>query len=734
MSQSAKLHEKVVRWIFQQGWGSLRDIQDDAIDPILANDTEVLISASTASGKTEAYFLPAISALVRAKDPNGIIIYVSPLKALINDQYRRLNGLSKATGISVTPWHGDSQQTAKTRFLDNPGGILLITPESLEAMLMTKPDFVSRAFKSIHSIAIDEFHYFIGIERGMQLSSLLTRIEQLTGRLIKNQIPRIGLSATLGDIESVPKLLRPNERLPCNIIQGKGSSAIQLQIRGYRNPKLDSGLDERKLAEYRICEDLYRYCRGSSNLIFANSRGKTETVSAQLSDFCQQNSVPNEFFPHHGSLSKEARHYLESRLQKEKSPTTGVCTMTLELGIDIGNVDAVYQYTSPSSVHGLRQRVGRSGRRNGISTLRILIPEYCLDSNSNTIDKLRFELIESIAITKLLVSSKWFEPADTDLPHYSTLLQQTLSVICQSGSVNASNLYTLLCKEGPFNNITKENYIALLRSMGAQNLIEQLGSGEIILGKDGEKLTNHYSFYAVFNAPEEFRIIFKGKVIGSIPLAYPLQPGQHFVFAGKRWLVQNIDSQQQAIIVDRSKFGSAPKFGGEKPPVHQRVRQEMLAIYKSKSSDIEINGVSLNVLNNEARDLFEEGLASFDSMGLDSSPFRSSGNVVEIFTWSCDKIANTLAAMLNASGIESGSYSSVITVTQATQSEVVTCLLRSKEPGAFDLDAYVSGLQVKATEKYDVYLPNDLLSQSFKKKHFDLIGALDWINTHCKPL
>lgn len=732
MSPSAKLHQSVMRWIFQQGWSSLRDIQENAIDPILANDTDELISASTASGKTEAYFLPAISALVEANDPGGIIIYVSPLKALINDQYRRLAGLSKATGIRVTPWHGDSPQTAKTRFIDSPGGILLITPESLEAMLMTKPDFVSKSFKSVHSIVIDEFHYFIGIERGMQLSSLLTRIEQITGRLIKNQIPRIGLSATLGNIESVPRLLRPNGRLPCHIIQGKSNSAIQLQIRGYRNPKLLTGDDERKLAEYRICEDLYKYCRGTSSLIFANSRGRTETVSAQLSDFCQQNSVPNEFFPHHGSLSKDARHYLESRLQKEKDPTTGVCTMTLELGIDIGNVDAVYQYTSPSSVHGLRQRVGRSGRRNGVSTLRLLIPEDNLDSKSSVIDRLRFDLVESLAITKLLVSTKWFEPADTSLPHYSTLLQQTLSVLCQSGSVNAANLYTLLCKEGPFNNVTKENYISLLRGMGAKNLIEQLGSGEIILGKDGEKLTSHYSFYAVFNVPEEYRIIYKGKIIGSIPLVYPLQPGQNFVFAGKRWLVNQIDSQQQAILVNRSKFGSAPKFGGDKSPVHQRIRQEMLAIYKSKSSLIDIGGVSANVLNGEAKELFEEGMASFADMGLDDSPFRSNGNVVEIFTWSCDKIANTLTAMLTSAGIDSGAYSSVITVTQASQEEIVNCLLRSKEPGGFDLEAYVSALEVKESEKYDQFLPNDLLSQSFKAKHFDFIGAVDWINSNCK--
>ncbi len=462
-----KLDIRVQRWIFQQGWCGLREIQSLAIEPILSAKTDVLISASTAAGKTEAFFLPAISAIAEQQEGVGIL-YISPLKALINDQDRRLESLSDLLNMPVTPWHGDSSHGKKNKLKTSPAGIVLITPESLESLLIRDAGWVKSAFSLLKYVVIDEFHAFLGSERGHHLLSLLHRLEHLLGRL-KSPIPRVALSATLGEIEKVPLALRPNQSLPCKIIRDTNAvSTLKVQIKGYVNPAqvdIEDPID----AEYKICQDLFKFCRGGNHLVFANSRNRTESIAATLSDMCDQQHVPNEFFPHHGSLSKELRESLEKRLQQDQYPTTAVCTMTLELGIDIGKVNSVVQVTAPHSVSSLRQRMGRSGRRGGASILRMLISEDELTKDSSPIDKLRLELIQSLAMIRLLISSKWYEPADTSLYHFSTLLHQILAFIAQWGGVRADQLYNLLCKEGPFQNVSASDFKAVLLHMGTQN-------------------------------------------------------------------------------------------------------------------------------------------------------------------------------------------------------------------------------------------------------------------------
>ena len=437
------LDTRVQKWLFKQGWLDLREIQKKAIIPILGGKTDVLISASTAAGKTEAFFLPACSAISDMDSGFGIL-YISPLKALINDQYRRLDSLCEMLDMEVTPWHGDSLKSKKSKAKKNPSGILLITPESLESLLVRESGWAKQAFSNLKYIVIDEFHAFIGSVRGHHLLSILNRIEHLLGRC-NNPIPRVALSATLGEIDKVPYLLRPNQTLPCDIItSSKSQSTLKVQVQGYVEPFDLKADDIRDNAEYQICQKLYELCRGDSHLVFANSRSRTESIAAQLSDFCEQKIVPNEFFPHHGSLSKEIREELEARLQKETLPTTAVCTMTLELGIDIGKVNSVVQVTAPHSVSSLRQRMGRSGRRNSPSILRMLIAENELSKNSNIVDCLRLELIQSLAMIRLLIESKWFEPADSGLMHFSTLLHQVLATIAQWGGVRADQLFDLL--------------------------------------------------------------------------------------------------------------------------------------------------------------------------------------------------------------------------------------------------------------------------------------------------
>ncbi|MFH4860704.1 DEAD/DEAH box helicase [Vibrio diabolicus] len=725
INEHEKLDVRVQRWIFKQGWANLREIQCLAIEPILSAKTDLVISASTAAGKTEAFFLPAISAIANQDEGVGIL-YISPLKALINDQDRRLESLSDLMGLPVTPWHGDSAKSRKNKLKTTPAGIVLITPESLESLLIRDSGWMKSAFSDLKYIVIDEFHAFLGTERGHHLLSLLHRLEHLLGSL-KKPIPRVALSATLGELDKVPLSLRPNQSLPCKIIRDSNStSVLKVQVKGYVNPaQVDSEtpID----AEYKICQDLFKFCRGGNHLVFANSRKRTESIAATLSDFCDQQCVPNEFFPHHGSLAKELREDLEKRLLQDQYPTTAVCTMTLELGIDIGKVNSVVQVTAPHSISSLRQRMGRSGRRGGPSILRVLIAEDELTKDSNVVDILRLELIQSLAMIRLLIGSKWYEPADLSLYHFSTLLHQILAVIAQWGGIRADQLFNLLCKEGPFQKVGVDDFKGLLVHMGNTNLITQLGNGELVLGILGERITSHYSFYAVFKTPEEYRVINGTKTLGTLPIDSLVLVGQNIVFGGKRWKVNDIDSDKKTIYVEHAKGGKPPKFGGSGMTIHDVVRQEMFRILKDGDYRISVGNKKVDFADAIAREQFKESVTFFQRSDLARKPLLKVGNSTYLFTWLGDKVVNTIVALLIMNGYEASAYAGVIEV-EKTSVEGVKSTLRTlaskKLPSETELAQSVLEKQI---DKFDEFLPEDTLSIGYGTKAFDINGAKEWL-------
>jgi ATP-dependent Lhr-like helicase len=712
---------RVRRWINLQGWTGLRDIQREAVEPILSGNTDVIISASTAAGKTEAFFLPAISSIVGAEAGFGIL-YISPLKALINDQYRRLEALCELAEIDVVPWHGDASVSKKQKAKRAPSGIILITPESLESLLIRDPEWIRRAFSELKYVVIDEFHAFIGSERGIHLQSLLCRIEHVI--CPESPIPRVALSATLGNIETVPPILRPSSDFPCRIIKGAASGSLRLEVRGYQNPAIvNLAEDADSSPEKLFSKDLYSLCRGGSHLVFANSRRRTEILATELSDLCEKNVVPNEFFPHHGSLSKELRESLEARLQSESLPTTALCTMTLELGIDIGKVNSVVQVTAPHSVASLKQRVGRSGRRGGPATLRMMIVENELTDKSSIQDLLRLELIQSIAMVRLLIQNKWIEPSEQNQCHYSTFLHQVLAFIAQWGGVRADQIYKTLCVQGPFKLVEKADYFSLLTHMGKVELIKQLQSGELVLGLMGEKLVSHYTFYAVFKTPEEYRIVCNGKSLGSLPVDYVPAVGQSMIFAGRRWKVLLVDPERKAINVEKAKSGKPPSFGGEGMTVHDRVREEMFSILRSGECAIAVGSNKLHFLDSNAQSLFEQAVANFSDMGLSKRRLLQLGNRVLILLWKGDRVVRTLTIMLRKYGLDASDFAGIIEVENTSLETVKSCLStiisEAENVTEFQLAELVED---KFIEKYDEFLPPDLLTKGFGRRSYDIDG------------
>ena len=716
MTSSAfeRFHPDVQKWIWKQGWRGLRDVQERAADPIFSSDRDVLISAATAAGKTEAAFLPIYS-LLAEKNPAGIgALYISPLKALINDQRRRQLSLSEITGVPVTPWHGDAAQSGKQKLRRDPRGVLLITPESLESLVMNYGAWCVEAFSHLSHVVIDEFHALIGSERGMQLQSLLRRLEFLLGR----QIPRVALSATLGDMDSVANALRLNQNYPCEVvIDDTVGSDLKLQLRGYPDPVGEDAIP----AMSRITEDLYQLLRGSSNLVFANSRSRTELIAADLSERCQKSHVPNEFFPHHGSLGKELREALEKRLQQEQLPTSAICTMTLELGIDIGHVDSVAQVTSPNSVASLRQRLGRSGRRSEASILRLFIPEAELTQRSPLGDRLRLQLVQSIAMVNLLLR-KWYEPPGTDLYHYSTLVQQILSVLAQYGGVRAQQLWKLLCDTGPFYLVDAEQFGELLRELGRQEMITQTNDGQIVLGHRGELYTEHYTFYAAFNTPEEFVLEAEGHVLGTLPIDKPLLPEQMVIFGGRRWQVVSISAEKKRIQLKPAKGGQPPKFGGEGMQVHRIVREEMYRVYRQAEVPI--------YLDTTAKELCHEAFETFVQMKMGERSIFAAGAGVQLVTWLGDRENNVLVQLLREHGIVASTFAGLIDANDCSVDQVVDalCTMLENPPTVEEMGQQVP-VVMTLIDKHDIFVPDSLRQLGYARRMFDIDGALEWISS-----
>ncbi len=557
-----RLHPEIRRWIWEQKWDELREVQDKAIKAVLDGTEDVLIAASTAAGKTEAAFLPVLTSVADHAERGLSVLYVSPLKALINDQFKRLELLCDRMEIEVVRWHGDAPRAAKNRTIKNPRGIALITPESIEALFVRRPAAAYALFGSLEFIVIDELHAFLQGPRGLHLFSLLRRIDLMAGRRAR----RVGLSATIGDLSLAARWMNPDAPAAVRIVEAtSGSPELKLQVKGYLEyPDTDwkevLENEEQRRSLDDMADHLFGVLRGSNNLLFGGSRRMVEAMADRLRRRAEKANFPNEFFPHHGSISKELREELEQRLKHGELPTTAVATTTLELGIDLGSVKSVAQIGAPRSLASLRQRLGRSGRRKGVpAVLRVYVREPRLSPDSDKLDFLRLDVVRAVASVRLLVA-KFVEPPVTDPAIATVVLHQVLSFIAEKGGARADRLFSTVCGSGPLSALGKENFVALLRHMATTDvgLIEQAPDGTIMLGPAGERLTSSRDFYAIFPSDEEWRLIHAGRPLGTIPLDNIVGIGSILVFGGRRWRVTAIDDPGKVLEVEPHRSGELP--------------------------------------------------------------------------------------------------------------------------------------------------------------------------------
>lgn len=708
-----RLAPPVQRWIYRQGWEALRDIQEEAASPILSGDTDVLISSGTASGKTEAAFVPVASVLA-GHEPAGVeVLCVSPLKALINDQARRLEPLFEAVGRPVHPWHGDAAQKGKREVLAGRGGVLLITPESLEALFVRRGHQVPHLFSALRFVVVDEFHAFIGSERGMQLQSLLHRVETA----VRRRVPRAALSATLGDLDAACELLRPGAGARVHrVVSDVNRSEVQLQVRGYRTGAGDGDGDDAPAGdEARLETDLFRFLRGGRHIAFANRRTDVEHFSDALRRRCEAMRLPNEFWPHHGSLQKQLREDAEDALRNPSRPATVIATTTLELGIDVGAVESIGQVGPPPSVASMRQRLGRAGRRGSPAVLRVFIREPELGAESSPQDRLRLGLVQTVAMVHLL-ARRWYEPPAAGQLHLSTLVQQVLSLLAQHGEAPAEAVFRLLCGAGPFRAVDAPVFTMLLRDLGRAELVRQVHTGALVLDGAGERLVNQYDFYAAFTSPEEYRLEAGSRTLGTLPVTLPITVGLPLVFAGRRWKVTDVDDERKVIYLVPAAGGRPPHFGGSAAAVHDRVREQMRVVYLA--DDVPA------FLDPGARSLLAEARAEFRRMALHERSLLPCERGTLWFPWVGDRVLGTLQLMLRGAGLQAAAEQGAVRVEGRAPAEVEDTLRELAAAPAPDPRALAEVVQTLHVEKHHVWLSDPLLAADYASARLDVPGAM----------
>ena len=700
------LDRRIQKWAWQRKWTDLHSIQEKAFRAIIDDpECDVVIAAPTAGGKTEAAFLPILTVLAASREERiGFrVLYVSPLRALIDDQYDRLSEIGTLVDVDVTPWHSDVSRSTKARALRKPSGVLLTTPESLEAFFVLRGQEMKRLFAPLMFVVIDELHSFMPSERGRQLQSLMHRLDLVTGKSVR----RVALSATLGDLNQASSFLRPRGARPAMLIRSDDTSELRMALLAFVADSPDiptqaTQTEERtqELARAReIPEMLFNTLRGTNTLIFVNTRQGVELYADKLRRLSERAAVPNEFFPHHGSLSMALRKHAESMLRNPNRPATAICTSTLELGIDIGHVNSVVQIECPPSVSSIRQRLGRSGRRGDPAVLRLYVTEHLPAPDSNIEEWLHLKLIQTIAQTDLLLAG-WCESPTTESLHLSTLLHQILSLIGEKGGVSSLEAWSILCQTGPFANVHKSVFISLLRQMGNRELIEQAPDGSLLLGLEGERLQSRRDFYAVFHTPAEYTLLAPNGPLGSLPISYPLTPGHYMIFGGRRWLIQTVDTLRRVVTLVPSPVGKPPRFAGSGWLVGDEVRKRMHEVLRGTMEPVYIDKT--------AAQLFRDASTAFEEAGLSKTSLVQRNGDSFLFCWRSDAIRYTLKGLLACVGC---TVDALAVALRCPRTPLDVFELKLHEAGDIVCDPEELAAHVKNREsaKFDEYLGNNLV-------------------------
>lgn len=710
-------------FIYRNNWESLRAIQAAAGDAIFNTGENVLLSASTASGKTEAAFFPILTLFSEDMPSSVGAIYIGPLKALINDQFMRLNDLCAEAGIPVWHWHGDVSQSHKDKMMKHPSGILQITPESLEAMLMRKHSAIPKLFGDLRFIVIDEVHSLMRGDRGGQTLCLIERLSKLAGVNPR----RIGLSATIGDLEAAGEYLAAGSGRGTVIprIESKGTKwrlsmehfyiadvqAGEGKPLGDALPVLESATDTAPQNADPGMGYIFEHTKGRKCLVFVNSREECEAVTTSLRSYCEAKHEPDRFLIHHGNLSASYRETAEAAMKDEDVYMTTVTTATLELGIDIGRLERAFQIDAPFTVSSFLQRMGRTGRRGLPAEMWFVMREEMPEPRTMLPETVPWKLIQGIALVQCYVEERWVEPPRLDRLPYSLLYHQTMSTLASCGELTPAELASRVLTLRSFYRITQEDYKVLLRHLIEIDHIQRTDEGGLIVGLAGERVVNSFKFYAVFQENEEFTVRCESQELGTIVMPPPV--GDKIAIAGHVWIVTEVDRKRHLVYCEPVK-GKVPAYFGDCPgDINTKILVRMREVLREDKG--------YPYLMHNAAERLRQARFSARSAGVTELPLINlGGNMWALFPWLGTYAFVALERFLRIKcggrlGLKSldPSRPYFMQFTMKVNEREFFAVLAEEAEKPFDPLDLVYPDEVPVFEKYDEFVPPELVKKGF---------------------
>ncbi len=726
-------------YIYRSGWQMLRGVQNAAGDAIFGTDQNVLLTASTASGKTEAAFFPILTLLDEDPPRSVGALYIAPLKALINDQFGRLNDLCEEEGIEVWRWHGDVAQTRKRKLLKKPSGILQITPESLESLMINKHMEIPRLFGDLRFIVIDEIHSLLRGDRGMQTFCLIERLCKLAGCSPR----RIGLSATIGNPEAAGRFLAAGSGRGTIIPKFDGGREVwRLSMEHFYNsdPQADGGVEEATDGVPKAADPgigyIFAHTRGKKCLIFTNSREECEAVCQSLRQYCEVMHEPERFLIHHGNLSASYRESAEEEMKDDDSLMSVCATATLELGIDIGRLERAFQIDAPFTVSGFLQRMGRTGRRGDPSEMWFVMLEDHPEPRAMLPDMIPWRLIQGIALVQLYIEDRFVEPPRTDRLPYSLLYHQTMSTLASCGEMTPGELASRVLPLSCFHRISQEDYKQLLLHLLEIDHIARTEGGGLIVGLAGERIVNNYKFYAVFQENIEYSVRAGSEELGTIVAPPPV--GDKIAIAGRVWIVEEVDHKKHVVYCELVKGNIPAYFGDVAGDIHTRILERMFAVLREEET--------YPYLMRHAVCRLRDARAEFDKSGMADRPLiHLGGKMWALFPWLGSYAFLALerflkircGKQLGLKGLNPARPYYLQFTMQVSEKEFYRIVTEEAEKDIDPLEL-VYPREVPVFEKYDEFVPVDLVCKGFALGVLDVEGmrqrVLGWTGHERKLL
>ncbi|KAA8746082.1 MULTISPECIES: DEAD/DEAH box helicase [Paenibacillus] len=708
----------VQEFIYKKRWESLRPAQIEACNICFHTPHHMLIAAGTASGKTEAAFFPALTELHERPSKSVGILYIGPLKALINDQFERLKDLLTEGNIPVWHWHGDVPQAEKTKLMKNPSGVLQITPESLEGLLMNRPNAIPALFHDLRYVIIDEVHAFMGADRGIQVLSELARIERMAGCAPR----RVGLSATLSDYDAATSWLAAGTQQGVDVVSSPGGRKLRLRVEHFSFPDAQDEEQAEQLHNARKAyyDFIYESTHRKKALIFTNSRTDAEVTILEMRRVAARRQERDVFHVHHGSISAMLREETEAALRTGSGPAVAAATVTLELGIDLGELERVVQLGAPYSASSFVQRLGRSGRREDMASEMLFVCPEEEDEEAQLPARMPWTLMRAIAVIELYVKTKWVEPLEARKMPIGVLYHQTMSMLKSMGEAEPRDLAEAILSLAPFALIRPDQYQVFLNYLIETDHLQWTEDRTLIIGLTGEKIVNNYRFYAVFKDDEEHKVLNGSEEIGSITTVPP--PGYCFSLAGKLWKVEEVDHKHKAVYVKSAKGKVDTLWLGAGGDIHTSVVQKMREVLSDSVIYPYLSPQAVNRLERARRLARESGL-------LKQVVIPAGGDSMYVLPWVGSKSFRTLERLMKHNLSKKLALRSVVpmepyyfVVSGKVDERTLLAEIMSECRTAEDASALLAEDEAPYLGKYDEFVAPPLIREAFAVDGLDLDG------------